>query len=341
MKRAAVSAFCCLVAGLVGMPVASAEEEKGSIFSFGGLVFGDFYHVASFHTEAGEGATGLVVRRGYLTLDADFSENLFGRLQFEINQSGEFETYTYSIDFKDFFLEWTLGRQHLLVGLSPTPTIDLIERIWGLRYLVKTPMDLQGVASRNTGIAANGPLNSSGTLRYRAMVGAGLDFGNETSDGAKWMGALTWNPSPGWTIDLYADYEKLTGSTDVSTLQAFVSYEADTWRWGAQYSNEGLQKERPLELASTYAVGRVGAKTSLVGRVDRLFKPSPKGNKIPYLPFDPSAPATFFIAGVEFQVSPRFFITPNTVVIAYDRNEMGVRPKTDFYLRLTLFLNLE
>jgi len=34
-------------------------------------------------------------------------------------------------------------------------------------------------------------------------------------------------------------------------------------------------------------------------------------------------------------------ITPNTIVTIYDHNDQGVRPNTDFYLRLTFFLNLE
>jgi hypothetical protein len=68
-------------------------------------------------------------------------------------------------------------------------------------------MDLQGVASRDTGLSAQGPLNAADTISYRAMVGAGLNFGNETGDGRKFMGALTWQPSPRWTFDLYADYE--------------------------------------------------------------------------------------------------------------------------------------
>jgi hypothetical protein len=341
MRRIGVVWVCCLVTGLFWIPVASAQGEKDPEFSIGGLLFGDLYHVASFHTDEGEGATGLVLRRGYLTFNADFSEKLFGRLRFEVNQSGEFETYTFDIGFKDLYLDWTLGRQHLLVGLSPTPTFDLIESIWGLRYLARTPMDLQGVASRGTGISANGPLNTSGTLSYRAMVSTGLDFGNETSDGPKFMGALTWNPAPGWTVDLYADYENLTGPTGLPTLQAFASYETETWRWGAQYSNQGWQDDEPLELASTYAVGRVGPRTSLVGRVDRIFKPSPKGDNISYLPIDPSVPATLYLAGVEFRLNSHLFITPNTVVVDYDRNDQGVRPRTDFYLRLTLFLNLE
>jgi hypothetical protein len=40
------------------MPSAFAQVEKDSTFSVGGLLFGDLYHVASFHTDEGEGATG-------------------------------------------------------------------------------------------------------------------------------------------------------------------------------------------------------------------------------------------------------------------------------------------
>ena len=78
MRRAGVVWICYLVAGLFWIPVVSAQEEKDSVFRVGGLLFGDLYHVASFHTDEGEGATGLVLRRGYLTFDADFSKELFG-----------------------------------------------------------------------------------------------------------------------------------------------------------------------------------------------------------------------------------------------------------------------
>ena len=341
MPKMAIVRICCLMAVLSWVPGVSAQDNEQSRFRIGGLLFGDGYYVASNHEAENEGALGLVLRRGYLTFDADFTESLFGRLRFEVNQSGEFETYTFDVDFKDLYLKWNLGRQRLLVGLSPSPTFDLIESIWGFRYLVRTPMDLQGVASRDTGIAANGPLNSSGTLSYRAMIGAGVEFGNETGEGPKFMGALTWKPSSRWTIDLYADHERLPGPTDQSTLQAFVAHEAGGLRWGAQYSHQDRQEDPPLELASAYVIGRVGEKTTLVGRVDRLIQPSPAGNNISYIPFDPDTPATFFIAGMEFKVGPHLFITPNTIVTVYDRDDQGVRPTTDFYLRLTVFLKLE
>jgi hypothetical protein len=330
-----------LTACLLWASNAWAETDEPPSLSVGGLLFGDFYYIPSHHLDEGDGAAGLVLRRGYLTFDADFSKNWFGRLRFELNQSGEFETYDFTADFKDLYMGWRLGRHRLILGLAPTPTFDLIESIWGFRYLVRTPMDLQGVASRDNGVSLKGPLNASGTLSYRAMWGAEADFGVETDDGNKWMGAISWKPTPQWTLDFYTDHESLTGPTDRTTLQFFAGYEGESLTWGAQYSHQDREDDPTLELASVFARGAVGEKMTLVGRLDRIMEPSPKGNNISYLPYDPSAPATTLFAGIEFQASPHVFITPNTVVTRYDHNDEGVRPKTDFHLRLTLFVDFE
>ena len=339
--RAGISLVAFLAVGLWCAPHASAQSADKRSFRVGGLVFGDAYKVLNYHADEGEGAAGLVLRRGYLTFDADFSEAWFARLRFELNQAGEFETYTFEADLKDLYVGRKVEEHVVIFGLCPTPTFDLIESIWGLRYLVRTPMDLQGVASRDTGISAKGPLNSSRTISYRAMVGAGLKFGNETGDGRKFMGALTWQPSSPWTFDLYADYEKLSGPTDRFTFQFFTGYQTDAFRWGIQYSNQDREDDPPLELASAFAVYRLTPRTSLVGRVDRIMEPSPKGNNISYLPFDPRSRSTFFIGGVEFRVTPHLSVTPNVVFTKYDQNDQGITPQSDLYLRVTAFLNFE
>lgn len=333
---------CALVSALAWMPAAAAaqdNDERG--VTLGGLLFGDLYHVASHHTDDGDGATGVVLRRGYLTLDAELPKTWFGRARLELNQSGKFETYTFEVDFKDLYVGVDLGRHRLIGGLTAPPTFDLIESIWGFRYLARTPMDLQGVPSRDTGISAQGPLSSSGKVGYRAMVGTGAEFGNESGDGEKFMAALAWRPAPRWVVDLYADFEQRPGPADRTTLQAFVGYESDSLRWGVQYSNQDRQEEPRLELASAFLVKRLGEALTLIGRVDRIIEPSPKGNNISYLPFDPSAPATMFIGGLEYRASRVLSITPNTVFTTYDRNDEGVRPRSDLHLRLTLFLDLE
>ena len=47
------------------------------------------------------------------------------------------------------------------------------------------------------------------------------------------------------------------------------------------------------------------------------------------------------LAAYEHQLSDHFSITPNVIVTSYGRDDEGVRPTTDVYLRLTFFLNLE
>jgi hypothetical protein len=310
-------------------------------FEMGGLLFGDAYHVPSHHTAAGDGATGLVLRRAYLTFDAQAGEHWFGRLRLENNQSGAFETYTYETDIKDLHVGRRLGRHTLIMGLSPTMTFDLIENAWGKRYLARTPMDLQGVPSRDTGISLRGPLNASNTLSYRVMAGLGVEFGADGNEHDKWMAALTWRPGRRWTVDVYADSEQLSGPRDRSTVQVFAAYQTESMRWGLQYSDQDREDDPPLELVSAFLVKQLNESLSLIGRVDRLLEPSPRGDGIAYLPMDPSARATMWFGGVEFRLNPHVFITPNVVATHYDRNDQGVRPEDDLHLRLTVFIDFE
>ena len=327
------------VAAIAAPLSAARPAESPWSLSAGGLLFGDLYHVPNHHLPAGDGATGVVVRRGYLTFDAKYATGWFGRLRFEVNQSGEFETYDYDADFKDLHVGYKFENHSITVGLQPTPTFDVIESVWGLRYLMRTPADLQGVPSRDTGIAFKGRLTES--LRYRLMVGAGTDFGAESGDGNSTMAALNWKLNDRWMLDFYVDAERRPGPNDTASAQVFAGYQTEDLRFGAQYSYRDRESQAPGELASVFAVGSAGANRRWIGRIDRIMEPSPKGDNISYIPFDPTARATMYLAGFEFRVSDHLRITPNTIVIAYDRNDAGIRPNTDLYVRATLFIDFE
>jgi len=316
---------------------ATCCDERSADINVGGLLFGDLYHLPGHHLESGDGATGLVVRRGYLTFDKIFSEKLFGRLRFELNQSGEFETYTFDLDFKDLYLGWRLGEHTLLAGLSPTPTFDLVESRWGLRYLMRTPMDLQGMPSRETGFSLSGPLNANGSLAYRVMLGTRYEFGAESSEFPRYMAALHWKPAEGWDVDFYLDHERGKSNEDSQTLQLFIAQQREKFRWGILLSHVELDTQQSNHLYSAYSVYDISDRSSLVGRIDRISEPSPRGDNISYIPFDPTAPATLFLAGYEYRIGPDLTLTPNFIVIDYDRNDEGEIPETDIYLRLTAF----
>jgi hypothetical protein len=333
--RPILSALCLLA------PTPAFANGDFPTWTVGGLLFGDAYHVPSHHLEAADGDTGLVLRRAYLTLNADFSDRFYGRARLEINQAGDFVNDDFDTGLKDLYLGGRFGQHRLVAGLTSTPTFDLVEKSWGMRYLARTPMDLQGVASRDTGVFAQGPLNASGSLAYRAMWAAPVDFGKDSNSNDRIMSALTWAPSSDWTFDFYADFEKRDGPRDRLTLQAFAARETESLRWGLLYSNQDREDDPPLELASAWVVLDLAREHALFLRIDRLIEPSPRGDGISYLPFDPSAPATALFAGWERRLGTHFRLTPNTVVIRYDRDDAGMRPETDVHLRLTLFVDFE
>ena len=318
-----------------------ADGGSREPFQLGGLLFGDVYTIPSHHTAAGDGAAGLVLRRGYLTADFKLGEAWYGRARIELNQDGEFESYGFEVDFKDLYLARKFGGHEFIAGLSPTLTFDLIERVWGARYLMRTPMDLQGVASRDIGASLKGPLGSDNRWNYRAMVSTGIEFGAENGDGRKIMSALTWRPTDALYFDLYLDFERLAGPADRTTLQLFAGYRTDTRRWGIQYSHQDREDDPRLELASAFFVQSLPNAFSLIGRIDRILEPSPKGDNISYVPFDPTAQATMVLAGLEYRFSKVFRVTPNVIWTSYGLNSDGVRPDDDLHLRLTFFLDLE
>ena len=340
MKRARPWIFSLFASA--GLPAGPAlADEPWPWLETGGLLFGDAYHIPSHHLEEGDGATGLVLRRGYLTFNADWTEDWFGRLRFELNQDGEFESYGFELDFKDLYVGRRFGDHVGTLGLHPTLTFDVVEKQWGKRHLMRTPMDLQGESSRDQGVSVKGPLTASGTLKYRLMYGFGEDFGAESGDSSRIMAALQWQIDEHWMADFYTDYEDNEGLTNGTTYQVFLAYDTDDWRWGVLYSNQDREEDPPLELASSWYVRTLRERTDLVLRVDRIIEPSPRADNIDYIPFDPSAPATMLYAGVEFGLNDHVSLTPNVVVTRYDLNDEGVRPETDVYLRLTAFVNFE
>ena len=318
---------------------AASPEENTSPFSVGGLAFGDLYYLASHHLPDTDGVAAAVLRRGYLTANADFDNGWFGRVRVEINQDGEFETYDFEADFKDAYVGYKFEDHQLMMGLQPTLTFDVIESVWGLRYLMRTPADLQGVPSRDTGFSLKGKLGDAWS--YRLMLGIGEDYGAESGDGESTMGALNWQLTDHWMLDFYVDHEARPGPNDTTSAQIFAGYETDDLRLGAQYSYRDREANPHADLASAFVVKRFGQKLSGIGRIDWVLEPSIRGNNIAYIPFDPSAKATMYLGGLEYQVSDHFYVTPNTILISYGRNDDGIRPETDLYLRLTLFLDFE
>jgi hypothetical protein len=336
--RALIAALA-LAASAAAQPSDAEPAADEPRFDLGLLAFGDGYWVAQHHDAQSEDVAALWLRRAYLTFDYRMTTRLSGRLRFEVNQDGEFSSDTFEIDYKDIHLKWRLGDYDLLAGLAPAPTFDLIEEEWGYRWLEKTPQDLQGIPSRDTGISSHGPITKNGSWSYRAMYGSGIELGSDSSDSEKLMAGFAFQPPDGTlTAYLYADIEEPRDGRNRSLLQGFLARRTSWGRFGLLYFHQDRQGDPTLEVASGYAVADLNARTSVVARIDRLLEPSVRAEGIDYLPFDGSARATLYLVGVDLRLAGWANLSPNVEVIAYDHADDGVRPNTDVIVRLSFFL---
>ena len=308
-----------------------------------GVVFGDAYGFVASHDAAIEGENGFWFRRIYLTFDTAVADDIDFRLRFEGNSPGDFSSDDEIDPFvKDAYLRWKFNHKELVLGLSPTPTWEAIQKFWGYRSVEKTPLDLQRLgSSRDTGIALKGRFNENGRFRYHVMFGNGSGTRGETNEGKKGMAAFSFHPSDRWFVELYADTENRPGETDRRTYQAFLGHKGERYRCGALYGRQhretGPGTDLDLDIVSVFGVFELKEKINLLARIDRMFDPNPDGAKIDYIPFDPTARSTLAVVGVDFAVRARFSLIPNIEAVFYDAPGGGPDPDDDLIARFTVF----
>ncbi|MFQ5720461.1 MAG: hypothetical protein ACE5IK_13015 [Acidobacteriota bacterium] len=334
-----------LIAAGAGTPARAGETLPDWVenTTISGLVFGDAYGVLSHHDGAVDGENGFWFRRVYLTFDTKLEDDFDLRLRFEGNSPGDF-TRDGKIDpfVKDLYLKWKRENLDLYLGLSPTPTFSALETFWGYRSVEKTPLDLQRLgSSRDTGVAVKGRFGTGDRFGYHLMVGNGSGTRGETDDGKKVMAALSFRPAESWSIEAYADTENRPGHANRTTYQASIGQRHDRYRWGALYARQnretGPGEDLGLDLVSVFGVVKLKDRLTLLGRIDRMFDPNPEGDKIPYIPFDPSARSTFVLVGLDFAVRPSVSFIPNIETVFYDTPGSSPDPDTDVIARFTFF----
>jgi hypothetical protein len=332
-----------LTLGLLALVLASGIAQAGE-GKFSAEVFGDVYWVAADHDSAIEDINGLWLRRINVTHDYKFDEAFSSRVRLEAQTPGDFVSTEIMLAFiKDAWVKWTTGNQNVLVGLSPTPTLSMVEEIWGYRYLEKTPAELQRLASsRDMGLAAVGSFDSGKKFGYHAMAGNGSGQVGESNAKKKGYLGFRFRPTDAWAVEAYADYEDRVDSGDRTTYHGLLGYKVENFRSGVQYIRQ-LRKETgddvELRVLSAWVTGEISDNVWLFGRVDRNFDANPEGDRIAYIPFDPTAPNTFVLAGLDWWVRDTVGFSPNVEVVVYDEPDAGgPTPDTDVIPRLTFHL---
>ena len=327
---------------LLGTAATVLAQDKPS-GKFSGYMFGDYYWIAKNHDTDIEKMNGFWLRRVYFTYDKTLSDAFSTRLRLEMGHPGDFETSGKAEPFvKDAYLKWKKGNTQLLLGISSTPTWDVIEKTWGYRSVEKTLLDLQKFASsRDFGIAVKGNLDQAGKVKYHVMVGNGNSNKSETNKGKKAMLSLGFYPSKEVIIEFYGDLNDNPGDTNWITVQGFAAYNAKQARLGVQFAHQTRNVESgedlTFKLGSVFFVTKVGEKTNLFARVDRMFDPNPSGSKISYIPFSSTAKSTFFVGGLDIMPIKDVHLMPNIEFVTYDEIDGGEKPDSDVIPRFSFY----
>jgi len=327
-------------------PSSTASEPP---YKFSGLMFGDFYYFSQSHDPAWEGEQAFWFRRVYFTFDYTFTPRLTTRFRLEANSDGKLEGGALTPYVKDAYLRWTYyGRQQLTLGIEPSLSFDVVESVWGLRHVEKTPLDLyRWDSSRDTGLTLGGPLNGAGTLTY------GIQFGTEPSDYVEidrdraFRAAARYQRPQGLTVEGMFSRLGRDRVASRTTAQVFAAHRAKTARAGFLYSRQERQAvegstapDLSLDIYSAFGVVDVRPrKLSAFARVDRYDDPCPDCSGIDYLPIATSAPFTLTLAGVEYSIHPSVRFSPNVEWVHYDApaDIAAQRPKDDVVWRATFY----
>ena len=327
----------------VCVSILPAEEQKE--INISGYMFGDAYWVQANHDSSIAGSDGFWFRRIYLTFEKKIHKNVDVRIRFEMASSGSFSSRsTLIVPFiKDAWLRWQYSKNHsAYFGISEPPSIRVVEKYWGKRYLEKTPEDLQRMeSSRDFGIALRGKAVFLKGLNYHFMVGNGSGNKSENNSGKKIMASLFYRFLNAWVLDIYGDYNDNNGVNDYSTWHAFIAYNGNNLDTGLLFSSQEHRNGETflyrMRVLSGYINYRFLKKWTAILRVDRNMDPNPEGGKISYLPFDETASSTLFIGGIEYRPTESLRFTPNVEIVQYDKNAAGITPSTDIIPRITFF----
>ncbi|MEX1277080.1 MAG: hypothetical protein WEE20_14170 [Bacteroidota bacterium] len=185
-------------------------------YKLSGEFFGDVYYSVDSETAANKGESGFLIRRGSLTYDYAHNKTFKSRFRVEADQSALTASNKLLVYIKDAYLIWRgmLGSGHdVIFGISPTPSFQTSEELWGYRSLEKTILDHRGlVSSRDIGIDVKGALG--GGASYWIKMGNNSMDGRGTS--LRLYGNLKYSLGKRSVVTLSSDWHK--GETTVPGL---------------------------------------------------------------------------------------------------------------------------
>jgi len=288
---------------------------------FSGLAFGDYYYLASSHDSSLAKRNGFWIRRIYLTYTGQIDQSFSYRLRFEMNNKGDFSSTKLYPFVKDAYLKWTKGNSNIYMGISPSPTFAMVEKIWGYRAVEKSALNFQKMGkSRMFGLAYLWRYDS---IRLHAGLSNGKGNASDDNTGKKMMLSIGYFPKTGILFEVYGDFDDRDNGAYWSTWQTFIGYQNTKFRGtiliAAQKRHSGGDEDDVnINVVSFFGALKLGKSSKLFGRVDMLKDPNPNASKIDYIPVRADADYNLIIAGYDWAPSRNVHLVPNIELIRYN-----------------------
>jgi hypothetical protein len=305
--------------------------------------FGDYYFVLKQHKAELEDQNGFWLRRIYLTYDADISDKLKARARLEMNSDGKFATTAATLNafVKDAYVSYQFLPLHALtLGIQEHLSFANVEKFYGFRHVEKTALDLYKVRdSRDFGLSLKGNFDDAKKFTYTVMFGNNSSYRQETNKQKALNARLTFAPNANWLFEVYGDMVQVDAVKKDTLLSAFAGFQCDWGRVGVNYVTRSLEEtgkaDADFSLIQTFAVAKFGKKFEALLRYDQTFDTQPSGQDS-YLIIEKGYKTSLVVAGLGWNIHPKFQIMPNIKMVSYKENK-GVKPGSDTYFNVTFY----
>lgn len=317
-----------------------APEDRGKV---SGLISGDYFSFGRHHDSDVQGRSGGWARLIFFTYDHRIAPGWSLRLRYEAMDRGDFsgenDLYPY---LKDAWVRYTSGGHSVLVGVQPTPTAEMISRVFGYRPIEKAPLDLFRMASsRDKGISVTGPIGTDGAADYTIMVGDVSGGRWNTGNHVGVYGRIGYQLSPDVLLELYGDYLSRANGVEWTTLKGEAFLDLEPLVIGLLYASQNRTgsgtASKTIDVFSVYGEYELNDRTSPFVRVDVVGTEVPGADRIDFYRMSPDGKPTMISFGVRYKVSDNLELAPTWTTISY-RGTGGVSPGSDSVFRMTFVL---
>ncbi len=317
-------------------------------------LFGDYFYKVSGEEHVYSKAVfsdepkdfqAFLIRRVYLGYQYRFTPHILGKIIIEgndaiLNNRGSrsvYVKYAY-IDVQNVIpLPFVRG---LEIGAIYTPSWRFSEKLYGYRFLERTPFDMRKFGSSNdAGIKVYGSFDQNGAVNYEIMVGNGRNGKPENNKYKRFYVSLQGKvlAKKLW-YQLYGDYENMPVEEEDRTVIGALTH----WKVFAG-ADLGAAKAG-FEAAYQRLKGEATEKSSMVLSA---FVRYAIASQLEYLVradyYDPDVQAEqkytelFVVTGLRWEVAPKVVLMPNVWINSY--RALGGVPTTpaDVVLRLTFY----